>query len=314
VFRRLDILLPVGLKAWAMLQGAWIAKALTQQALSRMPGGNSINYFLQRHIVRSLPHSDATFLHHCEFAGRYVAALREYTDTPVADARCLEFGAGWDCAIGLALCALGVRDQILIDINAKLHYDLINETLDQARRLADKVAARAPGANAFALPDRIDSLLDLSAIGIKYHVGDLLKMEAPRGLDLITSTSVMEHIPADDLPSIVQHCRGLLRSGGLFAAAIDTIDHYSRFDRSISHVNFVRFSPTTWKLVNPPLHFQNRLRVSDHLRIIKDAGFTILDAERNKIRKHPNIQPHQSFQNYAIDDLLCGGVFVVAQK
>ena len=76
------------------MQGAWIAKALTQQALSRLPGGNSLNYFLQRHVARSLPHSDATFLHHCEFAGRYVAALREYTDKPVADARSLEFGAG----------------------------------------------------------------------------------------------------------------------------------------------------------------------------------------------------------------------------
>ena len=29
-----------------MVQGAWIAKALTQQALSHLPGGNQINYFL----------------------------------------------------------------------------------------------------------------------------------------------------------------------------------------------------------------------------------------------------------------------------
>ncbi len=251
---------------------------------------------------------------HCEFAGLYVAALKQYTDTTVSDARCLEFGAGWDCAIAVALCALGMRDQTLIDINAKLHYDLINETLDQAHRLADKVAERAPGANVFALPNRINGVTDLSAMGIKYRVGDLLKMESPTGLDLISSTSVMEHISANVLPALVKHCRELLRPGGLFCAAIDPADHYSRFDRSISHCNFLRYSPQTWALMNPPLHYQNRLRVSDHLKIIKEAGFRILQAERNRIRKHPNIRPHQSFQNYAIDDLLCGGVFVVAQK
>jgi SAM-dependent methyltransferase len=297
-----------------MLQGAWIAKALTQQALSRLPGGNSLNYFLQRHVARSLPHSDATFLHHVEFAGRYIKALKQYTDTPIADAHCLEFGAGWDSAIALAIRMLGVRDQTLVDITAKLRLGLINETLDQAHRLADKVAERAPGANAFVLPDRIDSVKDLSAMGIRYWVGDLMELKWPSGFDLISSTSVMEHIPVALLPELVQHCRQLLRPGGIFAAAIDTADHYSRFDRSISYCNFLQYSPATWALMNPPLHFQNRLRVSDHLRIIKEAGFTIFEAERNRIRKHPNIRPHQSFQNYAIDDLLCGGVLVVAQK
>jgi SAM-dependent methyltransferase len=296
------------------MHGAWIAKALTQQALSRLPGGKNLNYFLQRHVAHSLPHSDATFLHHCEFAGRYIRALREYTDTPIDDARCLEFGAGWDCAIALALCSLGVRQQILVDISAKLRFDLINETLDQARRLADKVAERAPGANVFVLPDRVDSARDLSAMGIRYWVGDLMDLKWPSGFDLISSTSVMEHIPADVLPRLVRHCRELLRPGGIFAAAIDTADHYSRFDRSISHVNFLRYSPLIWPLFSPPLHYQNRLRVSDHVKIIKEAGFSILEDTRNRIRKHPNIRPHQSFQEYAIDDLLCGGVFVVAQR
>ena len=297
-----------------MVQGAWIAKALTQQALSHLPGGNSLNYFLQRHVARSLPHSDATFLYHCEFAGRYVAALREYTETPVAKARCLEFGAGWDCAIALGLCSLGVRKQILVDISAKLRFDLLNETLDQAHRLADKVAERAPGANVFVLPDRVDNVSDLIAMGIGHCVGDLMEIKWPSGFDLISSTSVMEHIPVDVLPRLVRHCRELLRPGGLFCAAIDAADHYSRLDRSISYGNFLTYSPSAWSVFNPPLHYQNRLHVSDHLKIIKEAGFTILEAEPNRIRKHPNIRRHQSFQNYAIDDLLCGGVFVVAQK
>ena len=291
-----------------MLQSAWIAKALSQQVISHLPVGNSLHYFLQRHVARSLPHSDATFLYHCEFAGRYVTALREYTETPVAKARCLEFGAGWDCATALGLCSLGVRNQILVDISAKLRFDLINETLDQAHRLADKVAERAPGANVFVLPDRVDNVSDLIAMGIAHCVGDLMQIKWPSRFDLISSTSVMEHIPADVLPRLVRHCRELLRPGGLFCAAIDAADHDSRFDRSIS------YSPSAWSAFNSPLHYQNRLPLSDHLKIIKEAGFTILEAEPNSIRKHPNIRPHQSFQNYAIDDLLCGGVFVVAQK
>jgi SAM-dependent methyltransferase len=271
-----------------MLQGAWIAKALSQQVISHLPGGNSLNYFLQRHVARSLPHIDATFLYHCEFAARYVAALREYTEIPVAKARCLEFGAGWDCANALGLCSLGVRNQILVDASAKLRFDLINETLDQAHRLADKVAERAPGANVFVLPDRVDNVSDLIAMGITHCLGDLMEIKWPSGFDLISSTSVMEHIPADALPRLVRHCRELLRPGGLFCAAIDVF--------------------------HSPLHYQNRLLLSDHLKIIKEAGFAILEAEPNHIRKHPHVHPHLNFQNYAIDDLLCGGEVVVALR
>ncbi|HZJ73022.1 MAG TPA: hypothetical protein VFF36_18965, partial [Planctomycetota bacterium] len=40
--------------------------------------------------------------------------------------------------------------------------------------------------------------------------------------------------------------------------------------------NFLRFSDGTWRLVNSPLHFQNRLRSPDYLRLVREAGFELV--------------------------------------
>src|SRR5207253_3087992 len=83
---------------------------------------------------------------------------------------------------------------------------------------------------------------------------------------------VCEHVPEDDLAEIFRECHRLLRPAGAFSCRIDLQDHYSYFDRGLSRYNFLRFSDGAWRLVNSPLHFQNRLRAVDYLRLVRDAG------------------------------------------
>ena len=54
-------------------------------------------------------------------------------------------------------------------------------------------------------------------------------------------------------------------------AAERSIDkgHYSCFDGTIGPYNFLRFSDELWGLVSPGLHYQNRLRRSDYLRLLE---------------------------------------------
>lgn len=296
------------------MKNAWIAKALTKQILSRIPYGGQIDYFLQRRITGSLPHADPGFLYKAELSARHIERFKHYDPTPIHQIRCLEFGAGWDLTTALTFYAMGVRNQILVDISPKVKFCLVNHVLSQSRRLAGKLAVRAPGADFRMLPARINSHNDLQALGIQYVVSKLDSCDFPEPFDLISSISTMEHIPFEDLQLLLHSCHRLLRDGGLFLAAIDTSDHYAQVDRSITHVNYLRYSESVWRIFNPPLHYQNRLRASDHLRVVKDAGFSILENTPHRIKRRPQIKIHPRFAEYIEDEIFCGGTYIVARK
>src|SRR3546814_46884 len=130
---------------------------------------------------------------------------------------------------------------------------------------------------------------------------------ADDSIDLVSTTSVLEHIPARDIASIMREMRRICRPGALLSMIIDYEDHYGQRGGGTSVYNFLRFSETEWKRFNPDLHYQNRLRHSDHLRIFEDAGFEIVEVETafpedwEKILPVEDLAPE--FMGYAIDDL-----------
>ena len=48
------------------------------------------------------------------------------------------------------------------------------------------------------------------------------------------------------------------------------------FDLNLSRYHFLRFSDRAWGLVNSPLHFQNRLREPDYLRLVRESGLEVV--------------------------------------
>ena len=102
--------------------------------------------------------------------------------------------------------------------------------------------------------------------------------------------------------------RRLRRTGRAFSCRIDLQDHYAYFDRSLSRYNFLRFSDGTWRLVNSPLHFQNRLRSPDYLRLVREAGLELVverpsgpsDEGREELRSRPLAK---RFRGYSEDEL-----------
>ncbi len=89
---------------------------------------------------------------------------------------------------------------------------------------------------------------------------------------------------------------------------IDYMNHYSYFDPSISAYNFLRFDDRAWRRYNPSLHFQNRLRHTQHLALLDDAGSAVVeelpslgdDADVELLRRLPLAPP---FRGSALDDL-----------
>ncbi len=256
----------------------WLAKAALQRGLGLLPQGERLNYVFQRHVLRSLPASESVFRRKFARALQHLRAYEEHgPGTPAAEACFYEFGAGWDLAIPLSYAALGVGRQVLVDIRPSVRVELVNDSLAAFARLWDELEAEAgrtlrPLGGPVASPEELEGRFGITYLAPCDARATGLRAES---VDCVTSTDTCEHIPEADLAEIFRECRRLLRPGGAFSCRIDLQDHYAYFDPSLSRYNFLRFSDRTWRVVNSPLHHQNRLRSPDYLRLVREAGLEL---------------------------------------
>src|SRR5436190_6936167 len=257
----------------------WVAKAALQRGLGFLPQGERLNYVFQRHVAHSLPADESVFRRKFSRALQHLHAYEEHgPDTPAADAVFYEFGAGWELAIPLAYAALGVGRQVLVDIRPSARVELVNENLAAFERLHGELEQDA-GRELRRLEGPVGSLAELDErLGIAYLAPRDARDTglAAESIDFLSSTDTCEHIPGNELTQIFRECHRFLRPAGAFSCRIDLQDHYAYFDRSLSKYNFLRYSDGAWQLVNSPLHFQNRLRAPDYLRLVREAGFEVV--------------------------------------
>ncbi|MGH3008085.1 MAG: class I SAM-dependent methyltransferase [Gaiellaceae bacterium] len=289
----------------------WLAKAALQRVLGGLPRGERLNYVFQRRVLRSFPVGDAALRQKFTRALTHLGAYEEHgPGVPLAEATFFEFGAGWDLAIPISYALLGLGHHVLVDIRPSARVELVNETIAAYERLRPELEEQA-GRSLGELGGPVASIAELEPrFGIRYLAPcDARDTGLPaESVDLVTSTDTCEHIPAADLAAIFAECRRLLRSGGAFTCRIDLQDHYSYFDRSISRYHFLRFSDPAWALVNSPLHFQNRLRAPEYLRLVREAGFDLIaerpsgpsEEGREELR---TLRLAERFRDFSEDDL-----------
>jgi SAM-dependent methyltransferase len=257
----------------------WLAKAALQRGLGALPQGERLNYVFQRRFLRSLPAGDTALRRKFARAVQHLGVCEKHAPGAApADACFYEFGAGWDLAIPLAYALLGVGRQVLVDIRPSARLELVNDSTASFERLRDELEAEA-GRELRSLGGPLHALDELEPrFGITYLAPRDARATglAPESIDFVSSTDTCEHIPEADLAAIFGECHRLLRPGGAFSCRIDLQDHYAYFDPGLSRYNFLRFSDRAWGLVNSPLHFQNRLRSPDYLRLVREAGFELV--------------------------------------
>ena len=257
----------------------WVAKAALQRGLGLVPQGERLNYVFQRHVLHSLPAGESVFRRKFSRAQQHLRAYEEHGPGTAAEAATFyEFGAGWDLAIPLSFVALGVGRQVLVDIRPSVRVELVNDSLAAFGRLWDELQSEA-GGKLRPLGGPIESV---DALEERFGITYLAPLDAratglaAESIDFVSSTDTCEHIPEADLAEIFGECFRLLRPGGAFSCRIDLQDHYAYFDTSLSRYHFLRFSDRAWRLVNSPLHHQNRLRAPDYLRQAREAGFEVV--------------------------------------
>jgi SAM-dependent methyltransferase len=299
----------------------WLAKALLQKSLSGLPRSERANYVLQRHVSRTLPGSERRLRTKFARAAQHLAAYERFgPDRPVGDALFYELGAGWDLAVPLSLWALGVERQLLVDVRPNVRLPLVNVTIERLDGLANALETKA-GRRLRAPGRGLNSLGELEGrFGITYLAPRDARRTGldPGSIDVVSSTSTLEHIPEQDLVPLLTESRRLLKPDGILSAVIDLSDHYARFDDSISSYNFLRFSGRTWSLVNSSLHHQNRLRRPDYLAACQEAGLEVAwerawSPRGDALEALRNLEPAERFRTYSFDDLAVQTLRLVAR-
>ena len=300
----------------------WLAEAAAQTLLSYVPGGERIQYAAQRRLTRSLPVSDDVFRQKAARAIEHARAFaRHGPRRELGDAALYEFGAGWDLVVQLTLHALGAERQTLVDIRPHVRLELVADTLrrlDSHRPWLEREAGSAVR--------RVDSrpVGSVGELRERFGIDYLAPWDArntglpDESFDLITSTDTLEHIAPDDVARTLRECARLLRPDGIMSCRID-LEHHSRHaDARLSRYTFLRFSDRAWRVLNPPLHYQNRLRYPDYVALFRDAGLEIVDERLSRptaadVQALQRLDLADRFRSYSLDDLAVRGLAVVAR-
>lgn len=196
----------------------------------------------------------------------------------------LEIGSGWFPIFPIIYSLLGAKKVILTDLKPYMDED----TFQTAKQFVVKNAERI--SNKLAIPaDRIAGVLNSARspadLGFEYHIARDPSTYALSSLDIISSRTVLEHIPEKDLKLLLPVWKSMLAPNGVMAHAIDMSDHMEHLDKSISRIHFLRFSPVAWKVINSIFDYQNRLRYPHFLSLFEAAGLRVSTADVKEDKK-----------------------------
>jgi hypothetical protein len=271
----------------------WKAKAAVQDLLSLLPGSDYWNMLLQRYVTRLLVLTPSRFEQKLSQCRRHLERTESATGKPWSAFSVLELGTGWHPIIPMGMYLSGASVVWTVDIASLLSPDRVVEAAGFFVRYAGsgRLAELLPSAR----PDRMEPLERLAAEGPRgrapeellqtVHVVPLVcdvrrAALSDASVDLFISNCVLEHIPRNDIGDIFRTFKRLARPGAVMSHLVDMADHYADFDPSITSYNFLKYSERSWRWYNCNLHYQNRLRLTDHREVHREAGFRIL-AEYN---------------------------------
>lgn len=244
----------------------WKRKAAAFRVLGKIPFGGSLHFWAQRNITKTWPRPVGDIASLVGVAKRNVADFHRLSQQSIEKAVFLEIGAGRDLTVLIAMKLLGAGSVLAIDIARLAKLDLVNAA---AKMVADVLNLPAP---------RFTSWRELENFGIRYVAPFDAASAALPPIDAFISNEVLEHVPPAALRGIFENVARSMPVGGVSLHSIDYSDHYAR-GGGVSRYHFLQFNENEWRPYNSAMHYVNRLRHCEHLKIMTDAGFEIIDED-----------------------------------
>jgi SAM-dependent methyltransferase len=284
----------------------WQMKAWMFRALSTVPKGEELHYWMQRRITKRLPRSEAQLLSIDNMAGRLFQLYCGHQARPASAATFFEFGAGRDLAVPLGFSARGTGRYIALDIEPLAKIDLI--------AAASHFLVKRHG---LCRPPVSDWKALTRDWGIDYRSpADARATELPaKSIDCALSIDTLEHIPTEIIRGILKELRRITRDDGVLIMKIDYGDHFASFDPSITPFHFLRYSDEEWVRFQSRFQYVNRLRHSEYKEMFADAGFAVVaeDVERRPVEDDVKQALADRFRHFDDADLFTQGAIIVAR-
>jgi len=215
----------------------------------------------------------------------YLVDVAERAGTRIEGATIVEIGTGWVPLLPFVVWLLGAKKTYTIDLNRHLlrpasrrilHW-LVNDksSMNQLRARCDSNLFNERAEHLRHIQDPL-SLLDSAEI--VYHApADARRLDLPdNSVDLVCSNVTFEHIPADVLHEIFIETARILKPEGRAVHRVDPSDHCAHFDRSISRVNFLRYTDDEWqRMAGQGIAYHNRLRIPEYKSLMQAAPLDI---------------------------------------
>lgn len=291
----------------------WKLKARLQHVIGMLPSslGYRLYYYAQRHVGGLRKTSPIGRLQ----AGVGIMDRIQRCTKKIDSKTFLEIGTGSSVSLPIALWLCGASRVITVDLNPYLKLELVAEEISFMKEHQEHIKdifgtfSRHP-----IFHERLKQLFNhardlkparlLNALNIEYMApADAGRLALdPDSVDYHVSYTVLEHIPPETLHGILLEGQRILKENGLFVHCIDMSDHFSHSDNSISAINFLRYDDRQWsQYAGNRYMYQNRLRVDDLLRLIKEAELEVLSLETKIDQKALHeltngFQPHKRFE------------------
>jgi ubiquinone/menaquinone biosynthesis C-methylase UbiE len=288
-------------------------KAAVQGAISRAPNSRRINEILQRYVTRSLRLTNEIVSDKWNKCVRHLEAYRRCSPNGTGKPQTvMEIGTGWYPIVPIGIALASGAKVVTVDTSDLLSRQRVLDTFSALARMVDELGLGTAGHRAAELADiaRACSAAParelLALAGVDVVVGDVRRLSLPdHSIDLFVSNNTLEHSPPPVISGVFRAMSRLASPGGLMSHHIDLADHYAGFDRSITALNFLKYSSYVWPLFNNDLQYQNRLRLSDYRRLHEAAGWQVLEEDGNSVDRSvlESIALAPEFRNYGPEDL-----------
>jgi SAM-dependent methyltransferase len=197
----------------------------------------------------------------------------------------VEIGTGWQPMIPIVLSLAGAR-VYMTDLHRLMRPDTFRGALEAIRENQGEIARGlgiAVDEVAHAARDCRDMHPRLRELRLEYLAPcDCRRLPISSGsIDIVMSRAVLEHVPPATIAGIFREACRVLRPTGRMLHEIDHSDHWSHRDRRLNAVNFLRYPDWLFGLtcLNPQ-NYQNRLRHSEYVGMLEDAGFELQREQR----------------------------------